>query len=484
MAMNYLDEKKKEQELQQQQQQPQQQTGLQGVSANTQQQLNNYQQGYQPNAAVQQAQQNVEALQAMKPQTYNSRYSAQLDGLLAQIQGRGDFKYSFDGDELFKNYADMFTQKGKQASMDVMGQAAGLTGGYGNSYAQGAGQQAYQQYLMELYSMGPEFRDRAYQVWKDKQGDLKDQAGLLMDLDAVDYGRHRDSVADWNTEMDRAMDAARDERNFDYNNYTTMLDYWMNQAGRENADFRADQDEAFRQAQLAEQIRTADMDEAYRRDAFAWQQFTDNMDEAYRRDALAQDQRQFEMTDKYNWAQLEEKASEFLASMTEEQRQFNVQRAIAYVTDILANGQIPSNELLVMAGLSYEDALKLVAQIKPSYGPGKTQDDEGGVDIPETTWYDAEVERFRSLPGNLNMQDLNASATNTKTVAEMAAMVKNAEDERIAAEAKEARSPANANWQDLVAYGTNKSADLKAGMTQEELLKYLQQKNLAAAKNK
>ena len=43
-----------------------------------------------------------------------------------------------------------------------MGKAAALTGGYGNTYAQTAGQQSYEAYMQQLGSVIPELYDRAY----------------------------------------------------------------------------------------------------------------------------------------------------------------------------------------------------------------------------------------------------------------------------------------------------------------------------------
>jgi len=299
-------------------------TGMQGVSENTANNLGNYQQGYKQSDQVNQAQQNLQQIQAQKPQTYNTKYGQQLDDLLQQIQNPKDFKYEFNGDEMFKYYADLYTQKGRQASMDTMGQAAALTGGYGNSYAQQAGQQAYQQYLLNLYDRGMDLRDRAYQQYQDQLGNQKDAYGLMAQAEDTNYGRYRDTVADWQNDLAYATDRADTERNFDWNQYQQDLNYWTNMAQAE--------------AQQAETQR----------------QFNESM---------AQSQREFEETSKLNWAKLEEDQRQFDAGLSEQQRQYNQNVAMDYVTSILANGQIPSNELLVAAGLSLEDAQKLIKQL-------------------------------------------------------------------------------------------------------------------------
>lgn len=99
--------------------------------------------------------------------SYNP-YIEEANSLYDQLMNRGPFRYDLQGDMLYRQYADQYTQLGKQAMMDTMGTASGLTGGYGNSYAQLVGNQAYQQYLTQLNSMIPDFYDRAYQAWLDE----------------------------------------------------------------------------------------------------------------------------------------------------------------------------------------------------------------------------------------------------------------------------------------------------------------------------
>ena len=128
---------------------------------------------------------------------YTNQYATQLADILNQIQNPEQFKYEFNGDEMFRQYADLYTQKGKQASLDAMGQAAALTGGYGNSYAQQVGNQAYQQYLLDLYDKGAGYRDAAYQQYQDEQQGLKDQYNILYNQEQSDYAKYRDMMSDW-----------------------------------------------------------------------------------------------------------------------------------------------------------------------------------------------------------------------------------------------------------------------------------------------
>ena len=364
--------------------------GMKGVSENTANNLGNYQQGYQQSQQVQQANDYLQQIQAQKPQNYNSKYGEQLNALLQQIQNPKDFKYDFNGDELFKYYADNYVQKGKQAAMDVQGQAAALTGGYGNSYGQQVGQQQYQQYLLNLYDKGLDLRDRAYQAYQDKLGNDKDAYNLMAQAENTDYGRYQDRLANWQNERAYAADQLNTERNYDYNQYKNDLDYWTNMA----------------QAEASAAQNQQNFEEGQR-------QFNESM---------AQSQAQFEATDKLNWAKLEQDQAQHDADLTEKQREYDRSVAIDYVSAILANGQIPSNELLVAAGLSLEDAQRLIAQVTSGGPSGNNDEEEDNGDGNDISFYDANLAILRDAIQNndsLKLKDLNPNLNTDQTLADL-----------------------------------------------------------------
>lgn len=108
----------------------------------------------------------------------SSPYVAQLNALYDQVMNRKPFQYDLNGDLLYRQMADQYTQLGQQAMRDTMGQAAALTGGYGNSYAQQVGNQTYQQYLTALNQQVPELYDRAYNAYQDETNRLLQQYEL------------------------------------------------------------------------------------------------------------------------------------------------------------------------------------------------------------------------------------------------------------------------------------------------------------------
>ena len=138
---------------------------------------------------------------------------------------------------LYQQYKDQYQSLGQMAMMDTMGQAAALTGGYGNTYAQNAGQQAYNAYLRNLNDVVPELYSMAYEKYRDEGTDLYNQFGMTQGLDERDYGRYRDTVSDWYNDVGLAMDYYNSQYDRDYQQWATMLDYYSNKAAMENSDY-------------------------------------------------------------------------------------------------------------------------------------------------------------------------------------------------------------------------------------------------------
>lgn len=165
--------------------------------------------------------------EANRPDEYQSSYADQIQNILDQIMNREKFTYDFNSDPMYQMYADQYQQKGQMAMMDTMGQAAALTGGYGNTYAQSVGQQAYNAYLQELNNIIPELRDAAYQMYQAEGTDMYNKIGLLQGLEESDYARYRDTISDYLLDRDYLYGKYADNRNFDYGQYRDdVSDYY------------------------------------------------------------------------------------------------------------------------------------------------------------------------------------------------------------------------------------------------------------------
>lgn len=138
------------------------------------------------------------------------------DDVINKIINREKFSYDLNGDALYQQYKDKYIQQGKMAMQDAMGQAAALTGGYGNSYAATAGNQAYQAHLNNLNDIIPELQQMAYDRYKQEGADLYNTFGLLSNDRSTQFG-------EWSTGLDRAIadrsytqGVLDSERTFDY----------------------------------------------------------------------------------------------------------------------------------------------------------------------------------------------------------------------------------------------------------------------------
>ena len=128
-----------------------------------------------------------------------------LEELYDAWSEREPFSYQAESDPLYQQYRDLYTRQGHLAMLDTMGQAAALTGGYGNSYAQTVGQQTYQGYLQGLNDQVPALYQLALDKYNSEGDQLRGNMSLLMQQDDIDYGRYRDDIADRDNAFSKLM---------------------------------------------------------------------------------------------------------------------------------------------------------------------------------------------------------------------------------------------------------------------------------------
>ncbi len=147
------------------------------------------------------------------------------DSVFDKIMNREDFSYDLNGDALYQQYKDKYIQQGKMAMQDTMGQAAAMTGGYGNSYAATVGNQAYQASLENLNDIVPELYQMAYDKYNQEGQDLYNQYAMLSDDRNAQYGMHMDEYNQLAADRDYYANAYDNERTYDYNKYAAERDF-------------------------------------------------------------------------------------------------------------------------------------------------------------------------------------------------------------------------------------------------------------------
>ena len=210
--------------------------------------------------------------------------------IMDKILNREQFSYDLNGDALYQQYKDKYIQQGKMAMQDTMGQAAAMTGGYGNSYAATVGNQAYQASLDNLNDIIPELYQMALDQYNQEKQDLYNQYGMLSDDRNMEYSQWGDKynqlVADRDYYGNEANNAYAkdygeytDAYNRDYNQYWNETNYGYQQDRDSIADqqWQAQFDEAQRQynASLAEQQRQYNESMALSKEQFAYQKEQD-----------------------------------------------------------------------------------------------------------------------------------------------------------------------------------------------------------------
>ncbi len=171
----------------------------------------------QRRAEMEQAQQSLKQYGS-----YQSGYQQDLDKAYRDISDRKAFSYDLGSDALYRQYKDQYVRGGKLAMQDTVGQASAMTGGYGNSYAATAGNQAFQDYLTRLNDQIPALQQAALNAYTAEGDRLQQRYALAKDADDAAYGR-------WQDGYDRLADAAAQaasrydsDRNFSYGSWNDL----------------------------------------------------------------------------------------------------------------------------------------------------------------------------------------------------------------------------------------------------------------------
>lgn len=169
--------------------------------------------------------QQLDTLESQKPGEYQSQYTQQSKDAMAALTDRKAFSYDVNEDALYQQMKDNYISQGRLAMQDTMGQAAAMTGGYGNSYAQGVGQQAYQGYLQQLNNNIPEYYQQALNAYNAEGDRLREAYDLLSGQESRDYDRYMDSWNRWNSERQQAQSDYESSRDYDRSLYESDRNY-------------------------------------------------------------------------------------------------------------------------------------------------------------------------------------------------------------------------------------------------------------------
>ena len=144
----------------------------------------------------------IKRLYGESDDTYNKRSSmtgytyadsAAKEAAKNAYMNRDKFKYDLGTDMNYQQAKEQYQALGKLAMQDTMGKAASLTGGYGNSYATSAGQQAYNSYLTQLNQSIPDYYAMALDAYTREGEDLLNKYSIYDAEDQQGYSRYMDT---------------------------------------------------------------------------------------------------------------------------------------------------------------------------------------------------------------------------------------------------------------------------------------------------
>ena len=127
---------------------------------------------------------------------FASEYDDTIARLYDKLMGRESFRYEPSADPLYSAAREHYTVLGRSAMRDAQGQAAALTGGYGSSYSQSAGQQQYDAALQRLTDSLPELYAAAFQRYEAEGEELRGRLQSAQSLRGAAYQQYRDELGD------------------------------------------------------------------------------------------------------------------------------------------------------------------------------------------------------------------------------------------------------------------------------------------------
>ena len=183
---------------------------------------------YSKSKAVISAEKRLSDWEKNAPTEYESKYSQEIEEILDDILNREEFSYNLNADPLYEQYREQYVQNGKKAMEDTVGRASALTGGYLNSYALTAGQEAYGEYLSGLNDVAIELRDRAFDKYSYEGDKLLEDVTLLRSLDGEDYNRYFDSLEQYYKDGEYLLKRLTSMSDAEYEQFIQSVEQWEN----------------------------------------------------------------------------------------------------------------------------------------------------------------------------------------------------------------------------------------------------------------
>lgn len=281
-----------------------------------------------------------------------NQYASQMNDAVSKLNNIEKFNYNQKEDPLYQQYAEMYQKNAKLAMQDTVGQATALTGGYGSSYAETAGQAMYNQAMNGLNDKALDLYNASLNAYNSYADLAAKQAGAATsafnaDQNAIDT---EVSAAQWNADYEEqqrqyAADMAWKDKQFKQEQLEFGLNYALN-AAKTGYDMYADT----RDFDYNKGIDERNFNYQQERDRVSDEQYASDL--AYKYAGLQQDQAQFEAQQKYQYAALAQDKSLSdadraykYAALKQDKAQYDANLAYQYAAQgITADGRLTAAE--------------------------------------------------------------------------------------------------------------------------------------------
>lgn len=230
--------------------------------------------------------------------TYKDSYSSQLQDVYNKIVNREKFSFDVNSDAMYQQYKDQYIAQGKLAMADTMGQAAAMNGGYGSSYGQSVGQQAYQGYMQQLNDRVPELYGMALDRYNQEGQDMLNQYAMLGDMADDEYAKYQDSLNKYYRDVDMArseVDKAYDRGYGAYRDsvgdgqWQQSFDHGVEQDKIGNEQWEKSYAESVKQNEISNKQWQAQFDENVKQNDISNKQWEDSFEYGKKQDTIAND---------------------------------------------------------------------------------------------------------------------------------------------------------------------------------------------------
>lgn len=177
---------------------------------------------YSPSAYVTAYKNKLTDVENSKPADYVNKWAETQNSLLNDILNEKEFSYTGQdlmNDDMYKMYSEMYEKNARKAMNDAMGTAQAATGGYGSTYSQAAGQQAYDDTMSNMNSIALELADKAYEKYLNERSNRYNKLSTVNSQEQTDYNRYRDEIGDWQTDRTYYAGRYNDSYDRDYQSY-------------------------------------------------------------------------------------------------------------------------------------------------------------------------------------------------------------------------------------------------------------------------